>query len=278
MLPISAAFSFSRAISHGWEALKREPIGLLLGSFLLAITDGGGGGNSGSNFNSGGSGGDPFGGSGDAFNDPAVLGIMAVAFGCACILGIAFWLARSFLTPGYFLLHQRILVEGSGSPGVLFSGGAQFKSMALWKLLKGVISLGVVMVAISPGAALAIIGATSDQPPLMIAGGVLAMLVTAPVMIYVGLGLALGDHAVALDDLGPMDGLERSWDMARGNRLSLFGYFLVLGFFNMLGIFACCVGVFATKAIADFGTTEAYLLATRDGWEDWALVQDIGLD
>lgn len=277
MLPISAAFSLSRAISHGWEALKREPIGLLLGSFLLAITDSGA--NSNGNFNSGGSGGgDPLGGAEDAFSDPAVLGLMAFTFGCACILGIGFWLARSFLTPGYFQLHQKILVEGSGSPGVLFSGRAQFKGMALWKLLKGVISLGVAMVALSPGAALGIIGVTNNQPALMITGAILAAVITTPVMIYVGLGLALGDHAVALDDLGPMDGLERSWDMARGNRLSLFGYFFVLGFFNLLGLCACCVGAVATKAIGDFGTTEAYLLSTRDGWEDWALVQDIGLD
>jgi hypothetical protein len=44
MLQVSEAFDVSRAISHGWAGVKRQPVGLLLGSLLLTLTEGGGGG------------------------------------------------------------------------------------------------------------------------------------------------------------------------------------------------------------------------------------------
>lgn len=293
MLPVSSAFSASRAISHGWAALKREPVGLLLGAFLLSIVEGGGGGggnNLGNLGNSGGGSGGGTSGSGGTsdwsqsmndfgdFTDPAFLGVMAIAFSCVCALQIGFWLAASFLKPGYMKLHRELLIEGSTSPGKLFSGGAQFKAMAMWKLLKGLIGLGVAVVALAPGGILLAIGAGGQSESLAIVGGILMVLLAAPVLIYVGLGMMLGEHAVAIDDLGPVDALERSWDLARGNRFSLFFYGFLTGLFNIVGLMLCCVGVIGTKAMTDFGTTEAYMLATRSDWDDWRFIQEVGLD
>ena len=297
MLPVSAAFSARRAISHGWAALKREPVGLLLGSFLLSIVEGGGGGGGGNNLgnlgnlgssgSSGGSSGSSGGGGSDwsqsmddfgNFDDPAFLGVMAVALSCVCGLQLLFWLAASFLKPGYMQLHRELLIEGVSSPGKLFGGGAQFKSMAMWKLLKGLIGLGVAVVALAPGGGLLAVGASQDNQTLMFVGAMLMAMIAGPILIYVGIGLMLGEHAVALEDMGPMDALERSWELARGNRISLFFYGLVTGLFNIVGVLMCCVGVIGTKAMVDFGTTEAYMLATRGDWDEWRLIEDLGLE
>jgi hypothetical protein len=277
MLPMHEAFNPVRAIQHGLEALKREPVGLLLGAFLMAILDGGGGGG-GNNF-SGSS--DPStwgnGSPGDLLQDPAMLTIMAIALGCVCILQIAFWLGKSFIQPGYIRLHEQLLVEGTSGPGKVFSGGDCFKAMAMWKLLKGVIVFGTMIVALAPGGTILAIGAHQDNTHLMVAGGAVMAILAAPVSIYVGFGLWLGEYAVALEGLGPMDALERSWGLASGNRLRFLLFSFVLGMFNVVGLMLCCVGVIGTKAIGDFGTTEAYLLATRDDWEQWRLTAELGV-
>ncbi|MEC7949481.1 MAG: hypothetical protein VX265_18075 [Myxococcota bacterium] len=298
MLPVSAAFSVSRAVSHGWAALKREPVGLLLGALILSVVEGGGGGggnnlgNLGNLGEGGGSGdtsalGGDWGGNGDwqqafgdlgGFEDPAVLGVMAIALSCACLLQLVFWLAASFIRPGYLQLHQELLLEGSSSPGRLFGGSAQFKAMAMWKLLKAVIGLGVTVVALAPGGGLLALGLVQETEPLVFGGAFLMAAVGAPVLIYVHLGLMLGAHAVALDDLGPLDALERSWDLAQGNRLPLLVYGFVTGLFHIVGLLLCCVGVIGTVAMIDFGTTVAYLLATRDDHETWRFISQVGLD
>jgi hypothetical protein len=210
-------------------------------------------------------------------DDPAFLGIAAVALSCVCGLQLMFWLAASFLKPGYFQLHRELLIEGISSPGKLFGGGSQFKAMAMWTLLKGVIGLGVAVVALAPGGGLMAVGVSQNNDALMGVGGLLMLIIAGPALIYVGLGLMLGEHAVALEDMGPMDALERSWELARGNRMSLFFFSFLTGLFNIVGVMLCCVGVIGTKAMIDFGTTEAYMLATNSDWDDWRFIEDVGL-
>jgi hypothetical protein len=211
------------------------------------------------------------------FEDPAVLALAAVALSCICIVQIGTWLAASFLKPGYLQLHQELLVEGASSPSRLFGGGAQFKSMAMWKLLKGVIGVGTLAVAATPGGGIMVAGAYLESDPLLLVGGLLLAMLTVPASIYVGLGLVLGEHAVAFDDLGPMDALERSWTLASGNRTDLFLFSLGTGVFSVLGVFACCIGVIPTTAMMAFGWSEAYLLATREDWESWRFIEEEGL-
>lgn len=279
---LRATFDFSRAISHGWEALKRQPIGLLLGAFLMSITEGGGGGGGGGgsdqengDWNFGGSidhlgqvlsPSDLLGQAGAPFDQLGGLGVGLAAglVGCMICCGILAFLFRSWLEPGYIRLQRDVVVNGSGEIGALFSGGDAFLNMLLWKLLSGVIGLGTLAFALLPGGALAAAGYfAGENTALMVAGAALAVLVALPAVIYVGLGLTLGNYAVALDGLKPVDALERSWSMARNNRVHLFVFLFVTGLFWILGILLCCVGIIATRAIRDVGVTEAYLLATR---------------
>ena len=118
-------------------------------------------------------------------------------------------------------MHREVLTDGVSFPGRLFGGKEQFKSMAMWKFLKGVIGLGTGMVAMAPGGAIAIVGAIQENETLLLVGVILILLIGLPAIVYVSLGLMLGEHAVALEDMGPMDALERSWSLARGNRFSL---------------------------------------------------------
>jgi len=126
MLQVSAAFDVSRAISHGWAGVKRQPVGLLLGSLLLTLTEGGGGG------------GNPMGGKydwgdgssssdhksiamptdlwserirgaiGDVFDVHTAAGIAAilVALSCALLCVVAVVLFRCWIEAGYLRTHR----------------------------------------------------------------------------------------------------------------------------------------------------------------------------
>lgn len=264
---VAEAFDIGQAITSGVEALKRQPVGLLLGAFLLTITDGGGGG-TGGNSGSGSYGGE--GGPGSQISDAlASLGgaeaaVIAVVFGCVLCCGIGIFLFRSWLEPGYLRLHRDLVITGAGEIGTLFGAKDVFLRVALWKLLSAVIGVGTVVVAVLPGAALLGAGYAMDESSgMMIAGGVLMGVIGTPAFIYVELGLWMGSRAVALDGMAPMDALERSWSLARGNRIHLLIFYVVTAVFTALGLVACCVGVFATRAITDVGTTRAFLVATR---------------
>jgi hypothetical protein len=90
-------------------------------------------------------------------------------------------------------------------------------------------------------------------------------------MIYVGIGLAFGDRAVVIDGLGATDALDRSWSLAKGNRIQLFVFLLATTLFRLAGLLLCCIGVVLTRAIVDVGTTEAYMLATQSSSDAWVL-------
>jgi uncharacterized membrane protein len=133
--------------------------------------------------------------------------------------------------------------------------------------------LGVVTVAALPAIASAGVayGLHADKDMILGVAVIFALLFVLPTMIYVGIGLAFGDRAVVIDGLGPTEALDRSWSLARGNRIQLFAFLVATRLFWFLGIFLCCIGIVLTRAIVDVGTTEAYMLATQPNSEEWVL-------
>lgn len=293
MLQVSEAFDIGRAVSHGWAAVKRQPVGLLLGSFLLTITEGGSGGSN------------PFGGKydwgdggsssdqkssampadlwserirgalGDVLDLETAGGIAALIVGLTCLAMcvVAVVLFRSWIQAGYIRSQRDLVISGQADVGTLFAGGPDLVRLILWKLLSGIVSLGVLTVALVPALATAGIAYAlhAEKNAILVAAGITAFVFVVPTMIYVGMGLVLGDRAVVIDGLGPAEALDRSWSLAKGNRIQLFVFFLVTGLFRIAGLLLCCIGVVLTRAIVDAGTTEAYMLATQSGSENWEL-------
>src|SRR5436190_4816370 len=175
MLEVSQAFEVSRAISHGWAGVKRQPVGLLLGSLLLTLTEGGGGG------------GNPMGGKydwgdgssssdhksiamptdlwteriraaiGDTFDVHTAAGIAAIVVGVMCLFlcVVAVVLFRVWIEAGYLRTHRDLVVTGQADVGALFSGAPDIGRLLLWKLLGAVVGLGVLTVALVPALAAA---------------------------------------------------------------------------------------------------------------------------
>lgn len=294
--PFHDAFDIAARLSSGFRSLKVAPWPLLLGALIMQCTEGGSG--SGGNY-SGSDGGDS--GSWDSYDwenlhgilgelpwgDPsgavAAIGgaelaviavILIVAMGVGLLCGGAMLAFRSWIHGGYVRLHREVLRSGAGGFDTLFGAGDVFWSLVGFKLVWALIYTGTLLLALLPGGLLAIAGAVAKITPLIWVGVALMVLVAIPVAVYVTLGLVFGELAVALDGAKAMEAVERSWDLARGNRLWLLLYLFVTGLFTLVGICLLCFGIVITRAIADTGFTEAYLLATRpaselEGW--WSL-------
>ncbi len=280
------AFEIGRSLTHGFEALKVAPWPLLLGALLMQCSESTGGGNGG-NFSAPSSQDSSYqsdfdwdslgsqvgaalpidlptsGASIGAGELAIILGMLVVGMVCVLACGLALLAFRAWIHAGYLRLHEQVLSTGVGDFGVLFGASDVFWNMAGYKVVRALISLGTTLLALAPGALLLIPGIAMESTALMVAGGVLMVLLIVPVMIYVSLGLKFGEHAVSLDGCTTMGALEASWELARGNRLRMFFYLLVMGIIAMVGICMFCIGIIFTRAITDTGVTEAYLLATR---------------
>lgn len=202
----------------------------------------------------------------------AILGIVGLVLVVSLFCGGIMMLIRSFIHTGYLRLHDQLVREGTGDFGPLFSGADFLGPMVLWKVLKTVIGFGSSMVAGSPGFALMIVGAVQKNVALALVGGALTLVLFVPAMFYVQLGLALGAHALVLERLSPMQALERSWSLASGHRSELFIFLFAQAIVSiaatLVGLMACCVGIFVTMPVAlasiDVGMTEAFMLYTAD--------------
>jgi hypothetical protein len=207
----------------------------------------------------------------------AVLAFVLVAL----LIGLALFALNCWLQTGFVRLHVNILEHASDELAPLFSGKDRFWAMAGLKALTGLALVATGIVAIWPGVLLAYYGYGRDSNTLMI-GGFGAMVIAAlPAVVYVGLGLYLGELVVALDGATPVHALRRAWALARGNRMPLLGFGVVCAlvqFVSVAGLLLCCVGVLATvpfgRSLTGFAKTESYLLFTRGGaqtasWRLW---------
>ena len=281
------AFDIGKCLSFGCESLKAASLTLWLGAFLMNCTSGGGGGTSSFNPMSGGDTED-LGEFADPealkrmlpdFSDPVVLGVVAGIVLLVVILVMVGIAIQSYLEPGWIRAQRQALTEGKAPADVLLSGGSVFFPMFQWKLLAMGIRFGVGMVAVLPGAAIAAVGAQQESLAIGVVGGIVAVVFGGTVSLWLGLGLMFGSHAVALDGVGASEALERSWSLAKGNRLMLLlvvvVYSVVNGLATFVGLMMLCIGALFTgpagRAITDTAVTAGYLRATRgletsDAW------------
>jgi hypothetical protein len=278
MLQVSKAFDIGRAIRHGWAAFQRQPLGLLFGSLVLTLTEGGGSNPGSGSFQSSDDDAPTLPNMPEVFDVETAAGIAAVAVGVTCLLlcVAAVLLFRTWIEAGYIRMQRDLVVAGQASAGTIFGGAPDLGRLLLWKLLSMTVFLGVITVALLPALAGGLVAYAlhAEKELIFLLAGLLAFVFALPTLVYVGIGLAFGSLAVVVDGLGAAAALDRSWSLAKGNRMPLFVFFLVTGLFRLSGFLLCCVGIFATRAIADTGTTESYMLATQSGSEDWALSKE----
>lgn len=270
-----AAFDVERCYRRAWDAFQRQPVGLLLGAFLLWITNGGGGGGNsipdlGQNS---GDAPDSFGeGAGDALRQlkdmigAAELAVLAGVLGCVVVVVGVVLVFRAWLIPGYLRLQRACLLGEDAPVGLLFGGGDALLRMIGWQLLRGVIGMGTFVVSALPAAALVVLSLNADDHQLRMVGlgaaALLSLATVIPASIYVGLGLILGDHYIALGNSDVMDALDRSWDAASGKRVQMLVFVILTWLPNLLGCLACCIGMVFTQCLQAMSLTEAWLVLT----------------
>jgi hypothetical protein len=261
-MEFNQAFDPFRALQVSWQAVKKAPLPLLVGGVILMITNGGGGG--GGNF-------------GSSFDNrhsidwdeiaPILIGVGALF----CCLAIAFFVVASWVRIGFANTVEEVLRTGNADVGKVFDGKGRLMTMILARLLAGVIVIATVLPygLVVLVAALATSGFDrNDGVGIVILLGGLALYL--PVIFYVALGVGLSEQAVALEGHAPVDSIRRSWELVRGHRWMLLWYSIVLGIFSMLGLCACCIGVFLTGTMAETAKSESYLALIRgkerDSW------------
>ena len=257
-MEFSQAFDPGRALGHGFSSLGKAPLSILLGGFLFLLI---------ALFPDFGLDEQQMRALMEATSPPqafAVLRDFLPGLLIGAVLGFISFLVRCYLMVGWIRVHRHVLAERSENVALLFSGADGFGRLVSWEVLRGFVGLGTLLVALLPGSALLIAGGTIGGGVVMkFLGLLLLLLLPIPVMVYVSLGLWFGDRAVVLDGCSPTEALERSWELARGKRLQLFLFVLVVELLGLAGLVACCIGVFVTRAVADVATTEAYLAWTR---------------
>ena len=115
-----------------------------------------------------------------------------------------------------------------------------------------------------------VLGELLGQEELGILAGVLLGLLYVPIWIYILLGLVLVEAAVALEAKDPVQALQRSWQIASGNRIQLLLFWVVTYVVGFSGVCLCCVGVLFTGAWTSVALVESYarfaLPAPEGGW------------
>ena len=258
----SEAYSPGTAIGAGWNALKRAPLPLLIGSVILWIAS------------------SHHGIKVDVDDLPRwawdFLGLAIVAGG---LWGILLFPLEVFVLSGYYRVAGRALYGQPSPLERLFGSSDRFLDMLLWRLLRIallVLTLAALALPLVPlglfGSVAAIFGNGhwGNWQGIGLVFGILAFLYifffTLPVFFYVELGLYFGTFLVALEGKGPRDALRESWGLASGNRLWLFLYRAVMFLVAGAGFFALFVGYIATRAITDAGAVGAFLALRKGVW------------
>lgn len=300
-VPMATAFDIGRSLQNGIQAIKRNFWVFLVGGFLKACTEGGGGNGGGNNslspedaeslkrlFQGGGGG-----GSGGAQNglwpslpvpwaqdgfpsdfDPEMLAGLGLGFLVALaavvlVVVVLVVLFQSWFLPGWIRMHARVAQSGTAEFGDLFGAGDVFLTSLGWVLLSGLIGLVGVVVALAPFAGMFFV-----EPAGMLVVGVLGgvwALAVIVALIYLRLCLTFVHHSIALEGLGVMAAIDRSFTLTQGGRGWLLLYMAVMSIITyiagVMGFLLCCVGILLTAplrlGIRDYGFTEGFLRLTR---------------
>jgi len=224
--------------------MMRAPLTLILGGILLALTEGEG--FSGVHY------------SGEDWDDPEALTAGALGLVCCCI-GFGIWVLNCLLQVGFAGATQRVMVTGEERFSDLFQERGLWFSMVLARLLKTVLLVAATLPFLFMIGGPLLLAEALDVETLGAVAAVFFGVAYIPIWFFVILGLVLVEQAVAVESLAPVAALQRSWEVAKGNRLSLFVFLVVTAIVELAGLLACCIGVLFTAAWSYTAWYEAYI-------------------
>ena len=188
----------------------------------------------------------------------------------ACCFGLILWTINSFLRVGLARATLRVMATGTESFADLLEGRELWMPMLLARFLKALVgACALLPIGVIAGGPI-VLGELLGQEELGILAGVLLGLLYVPIWIYILLGLVLVEAAVALEAKDPVQALQRSWQIASGNRIQLLLFWVVTYVVGFSGVCLCCVGVLFTGAWTSVALVESYarfaLPAPEGGW------------
>jgi hypothetical protein len=118
----------------------------------------------------------------------------------------------------------------------------------------------LVVVYVPIGAAIALpllLIEDQDTAALVVVVAVIALMVP---VVFISLGVAFMQYElVHASDAGIVSAIARSWQLAKGQRLPMFGVWVLSALIMMAGIAACCVGFIAAFPLANVILAVLYL-------------------
>lgn len=220
------AFEPIRALGVAVRLLGRAPLTLLVGGILLFLTD-------------------PeslleLSGDHENYSMQQLLALAWISL-TICGLGLVLFLVNSLLLVGYAGAVQRVMVSGEERIQDLFQDRGLWFSMVLARVMK----LGLFLITGLPFYVLVglpvIVAAHLGMGGAGWIFGIVFGLAYLPVWCYVNLGFVLVEEALAVEGLRPVEAVQRSWDVAEGNRIQLLLYSLSMLLVEYVGLLLCCV-------------------------------------
>jgi uncharacterized membrane protein len=140
-----------------------------------------------------------------------------VSLGFNLLSNLVGLLVGAYMAGGYYTIALKGARGQPSTFGDVFAGGRWFGKMLIATILFAILYVIGFVLCVVPG-------------------------------IIVGCGLAIFQPLIVDQDLSSVDALKRSWEMTKGNKMSIFLFF-VIGFFVMLGgLLACLVGALLVSA------------------------------
>ncbi|MEO8874571.1 MAG: hypothetical protein ABI461_03205, partial [Polyangiaceae bacterium] len=140
----------------------------------------------------------------------------------------------AFFATGMIKIGTTIARGGQPNFGDLFSGGNRMFAILATQILMGLAILLGLLLLIVPG-------------------------------IIVSLGLVFSTYFVADAGMGPIDAMKASWAAMNGSKGKFFLFGIVSLFVVLLGMIACCIGVFAAAGVLAIAQAMIYVRISGRG-------------
>ncbi len=176
-----------------------------------------------------------------------LLGTVLIVASVITVLGLVFILP--ILVWGFARFYLN-MTDGRASFGDLFAGFSNYGQVLVGMIVLLLCLYGLTLV----GQAVQLVGQFSDSAELMLIGGVVNLVWVMAVMVRFYFAIFF----VVDRNLGPIESLQLSWEVTRGQTLKLVGLLLATIVVAFLGLLVFLVGIIPASVIGYLAWTSAY--------------------